>query len=81
MPEAPSSQAGLSHEQQEALQVLTAGNRGEDRSGAPALLVEHLTKRFGERLAVDDVSFTVGAGEVFGFLGPNGHSTNRRSRI
>jgi ABC-2 type transport system ATP-binding protein len=39
---------------------------------APVLLVEHLTKRFGDRLAVDDLSFTVTAGEVFGFLGPNG---------
>jgi ABC-2 type transport system ATP-binding protein len=38
----------------------------------PALAVEHLTKRFGDRVAVDDVSFTVAAGEVFGFLGPNG---------
>jgi ABC-2 type transport system ATP-binding protein len=36
------------------------------------LVVEHLTKRFGERVAVDDVSFSVAAGEVFGFLGPNG---------
>jgi ABC-2 type transport system ATP-binding protein len=41
-------------------------------AGTPVLAVEHLTKRFGTRLAVDDVSFTVGAGEVFGFLGPNG---------
>ncbi len=41
-------------------------------SGAPALSVEHLSKRFGERLAFDDVSFAVGHGEVFGFLGPNG---------
>ncbi|HXY84525.1 MAG TPA: ABC transporter ATP-binding protein [Gaiellaceae bacterium] len=41
-------------------------------SGEPALVVEHLTKRFGDRLAVDDVSFSVAAGEVFGFLGPNG---------
>src|SRR5437868_15437652 len=40
--------------------------------GTPALTVEHLTKRFGDRVAVDDVSFTVAAGEVFGFLGPNG---------
>jgi ABC-2 type transport system ATP-binding protein len=39
---------------------------------APVLLVEHLTKRFGDRLAVDDLSFTVTAGDVFGFLGPNG---------
>jgi len=31
-----------------------------------------LTRRFGERLAVDDVSFTVARGEVFSFLGPNG---------
>jgi ABC-2 type transport system ATP-binding protein len=40
--------------------------------GGPALVVEQLTKRFGERVAVDDVSFSVAAGEVFGFLGPNG---------
>ncbi len=37
-----------------------------------ALVVEHLTKRFGDRVALDDVSFDVGYGEVFGFLGPNG---------
>ena len=37
-----------------------------------ALVVEHLTKRFGDRVAFDDVSFAVGYGEVFGFLGPNG---------
>jgi ABC-2 type transport system ATP-binding protein len=41
-------------------------------SGAPALVVEGLCKRFGDRVAVDDVSFSVAAGEVFGFLGPNG---------
>ncbi len=37
-----------------------------------ALVVEHLTKRFGDRVAFDDVSFEIGYGEVFGFLGPNG---------
>ena len=36
------------------------------------LEVAGLTKRFGDRVAVDDVSFTVAPGEVFGFLGPNG---------
>ena len=41
-------------------------------SGAPVLVVEGLSKRFGDRVAVDDVSFSVAAGEVFGFLGPNG---------
>ncbi len=40
--------------------------------GEPALVVDGLTKRFGERVAVDRVSFEVASGEVFGFLGPNG---------
>ena len=34
--------------------------------------VEHLTKRYGTYVAVDDVSFTVRPGTVTGFLGPNG---------
>jgi ABC-2 type transport system ATP-binding protein len=44
----------------------------EASAAPPALVVDHLTKRFGERVAFDDVSFEVGYGEVFGFLGPNG---------
>lgn len=48
-----------------------ASNR-DHSGGHAALVVEHLTKRFGERVAFDDVSFEVGYGEVFGFLGPNG---------
>ncbi|HTU30995.1 MAG TPA: ABC transporter ATP-binding protein [Solirubrobacteraceae bacterium] len=40
--------------------------------GTHALVVEHLGKRFGDRVACEDVSFEVGYGEVFGFLGPNG---------
>jgi ABC-2 type transport system ATP-binding protein len=39
---------------------------------SPALAVERLTKRFGDRVAFQDVSFEVGRGEVFGLLGPNG---------
>ncbi|MDQ1488472.1 MAG: type transport system ATP-binding protein [Actinomycetota bacterium] len=38
----------------------------------PALVVNELTKRFGERTAFSEVSFQVAYGEVFGFLGPNG---------
>ena len=36
------------------------------------IIVEDLTKRFGDFVAVDRVSFTVEAGEIFGWLGPNG---------
>ncbi|MCC6654808.1 MAG: gliding motility-associated ABC transporter ATP-binding subunit GldA, partial [Flavobacteriales bacterium] len=32
--------------------------------------IENLTKRYGPQVAVDDISFRVGAGEVLGFLGP-----------
>jgi drug efflux transport system ATP-binding protein len=38
----------------------------------PPILVQNLTKRFGEFTAVDKVSFSVPSGEVFGWLGPNG---------
>ncbi len=34
--------------------------------------VSHLTKAYGELVAVDDISFEVAAGEIFAFLGPNG---------
>jgi ABC-2 type transport system ATP-binding protein len=56
-------------EQRQALRTLTTSKRS---TNGPALVVENLTKRFGERVAVDDVSFSVDSGEVFGFLGPNG---------
>jgi len=37
-----------------------------------AIEVRHLTKKFGEKTVVDDISFNVRQGEVFGLLGPNG---------
>ncbi len=40
--------------------------------GLPAVEVSNLTKRYGEVLAVNDISFSVRQGELFGFLGPNG---------
>ncbi|MGB9187983.1 MAG: ATP-binding cassette domain-containing protein [Methylovirgula sp.] len=38
----------------------------------PRIVADHLVKRFGAFTAVDQVSFTVGRGEIMGFLGPNG---------
>lgn len=39
--------------------------------GAPALSVHNLSKRFGARVAFQDVAFEIGCGEVFGFLAEN----------
>jgi ABC-2 type transport system ATP-binding protein len=50
-------------------------------AGDAAVEVSHLTKRFGGRTAVDDVSFNVARGEVFGFLGPNGAGKTTMVRI
>ncbi|HET7150672.1 MAG TPA: ABC transporter ATP-binding protein [Candidatus Acidoferrum sp.] len=41
-------------------------------NGETAISAEHLVRRFGNFTAVNDVSFRVEKGEIFGFLGPNG---------
>ncbi len=43
--------------------------------------VEHVTKRYGEKTAVDDLSFTVVPGIVTGFLGPNGAGKSTTMRL
>jgi ABC-2 type transport system ATP-binding protein len=48
------------------------GPAGRAPRASAAIEVSHLTKVFGGRTAVSDVSFSVAGGEVFGFLGPNG---------
>ena len=43
--------------------------------------VQDLTKSFGDKTAVDHVSFTVNKGEILGFLGPNGAGKTTTMRI
>jgi ABC-2 type transport system ATP-binding protein len=45
---------------------------GGDVGSDPVLRCVGLTRSFGERVAVDDVSFTIARGETYGLLGPNG---------
>ncbi len=56
--------------------------RSADGSPQTALIeVRDLTKRFGGKVAVDDLSFTVEPGRVTGFLGPNGAGKSTTMRI
>ena len=48
---------------------------------APSVVVQNLTKRFGNFVAVDAVSFEARRGEIFGFLGPNGSGKSTTIRI
>jgi ABC-2 type transport system ATP-binding protein len=46
--------------------------RSRRRTDVPVIEVDNLYKRYGDQVAVDDLSFTVERGEIFGILGPNG---------
>jgi ABC-2 type transport system ATP-binding protein len=52
-------------------QARGAWERG-DHLSEPVIAIEHLRKTYGSVVAVDDVSFEVRQGEIFGLLGPNG---------
>lgn len=46
-----------------------------------SVVIDHLVKRFGDFIAVDDVTVNVAKGEIFGFLGPNGAGKSTTIRI
>ena len=50
-------------------------------AGVPAIAVDHLSVCYGDLRAVDDVSFDVAGGEVFGLLGPNGAGKTTLLRV
>jgi ABC-2 type transport system ATP-binding protein len=49
--------------------------------GEPMIQVDHVTKLYGEIRAVDDLTFSVGRGEILGFLGPNGAGKTTTMRM
>ncbi len=50
-------------------------------SGAPEIVVNNLSRHFGDFKAVDRISFEVNRGEIFGFLGPNGAGKSTTIRM
>ena len=57
--------------------ALPGRRRGTDDAGSPraqqpAVTIMNLVKRYGDFVAVDDVSFSIQEGEIFGIIGPNG---------
>ena len=74
--------AGTRHLERAYVSLLPAASRGADNDvtipprqiddGAPAIEATGLTRRFGTFVAVDNVSFRIERGEIFGFLGSNG---------
>jgi ABC-2 type transport system ATP-binding protein len=50
-------------------------------SAAPAVILDKLTRRFGDFTAVNGISLTVPKGEIFGFLGPNGAGKSTTIRM
>jgi ABC-2 type transport system ATP-binding protein len=50
----------------------TAGSARDPRDEQPVITVKNLVKRYGSLPAVDGVSFSIRAGEIFGIIGPNG---------
>jgi ABC-type glutathione transport system ATPase component len=53
----------------------------DDHGVEPMITISELTKRYGRRVAVDDLSFEVAAGRVTGFVGPNGADKSTTMRM
>ena len=56
-------------------------NGNPDSSNDVMIQLDHVTRQFGDTLAVNDISFHVRAGEVFGFIGPNGAGKTTSMKI
>ena len=78
-PFAKGGQGGISLRQSEANPPQSPFVKGG--SDEPAVVLDHLTKRFDSFVAVDAVSLAVPKGQIFGFLGPNGAGKSTTIRM
>jgi ABC-2 type transport system ATP-binding protein len=51
------------------------------QASAPMIQVDHVTKRIGDKVLVEDLTFDVGQGEIFGFIGPSGSGKTSTIRL
>ncbi|MDG5758890.1 ABC transporter ATP-binding protein [Natronococcus sp. A-GB1] len=54
---------------------------GNEPNGEPAIVANALTKRYGDTIAVDDLTLEVEPGSIYGFLGPNGAGKTTTIRL
>ena len=77
-----SKRSGTPRTTQATLTAMQRMTRCGQQGRKPAVItVSHLVKRYGALVAVDDLSFDVGRGEIVGFLGPNGAGKSTTLRI
>src|SRR5437763_4193538 len=58
-----------------------AGSQDAAQASAPMIQVDHVTKRIGDKVLVEDLTFEVGHGEIFGFIGPSGSGKTSTIRL
>ena len=73
--------AGVAADQPAAATKPTARASVSANASRDVIAVQHLTRRFGDFVAVNDVSFTVARGEIFGLLGANGAGKSTTFRM
>ena len=77
----PGSALGGTAPANPAAMVQSEGLGQNGRMGSDVLELVGLTRRYGDLLALDDLSFTVAEGQMFGFVGPNGAGKTTAMRI
>src|SRR5450755_1766888 len=75
----PATCGGQGHRESSSAGPIVVGRLSVDNR--IMIEIDHVTKRYGEKVAVDDLTFSVKPGIVTGFLGPNGAGKSTTMRV